>query len=71
MNGLAPRSWLPNFSRLLPSDVTKFVRAMITLWLTTLYLVAVSPRPRQPPSSGMRPSFLTSMCTNEPRWSCS
>jgi len=44
MTVLLPKTWLPNVSRLVPRDPTNYIGKMISLWLTALYLVAMTVR---------------------------
>jgi len=44
MTALLPKTWLPDFSRLLPDDPVNYVGAKISLWFTALYLVVITVR---------------------------
>jgi hypothetical protein len=44
MTRLLPTSWAPNLSRLLPPDPTTYSGAMISFWVTALYLVVITVR---------------------------
>ena len=44
MNALLPKRWAPKASRLLPADPANYFGAMISFWLTALYLVVITVR---------------------------